>query len=161
MEIPEEENQVEVQEGTENLHETVEDEAFPPKRPYRAEARERRCEVWGTIFGFIFASFGFFGYIFLRLDWGPRSYAKSMRGEQKHRRECDSGLQVARLGLTPPVSQALCVIKSITPNLPPHSKALKFLAIGDWGRDGMVRFIACSDKSKIDLICKVLPKRCC
>lgn len=119
---------------------SIDDEERPAtERPYQTEAQERRCEVWTMILGLLLGVVGVGLYFFAgdQGRWGSRGYARMQRGVQLRRRECDTGLQISRMGRDPPVSHALCVERSVVPKLPAHNGALKFLVIGDWGRDGM------------------------
>lgn len=69
--------------------------------------------------------------------WNAREYARAIREVEALREQCDAGLRQRRLGLAPAVSHALCVDEPAAPALPAHSSAMRFLVIGDWGRDGM------------------------
>lgn len=69
--------------------------------------------------------------------WAARKYAQAAIEMEILREECDTGLQERRLGRDPPVSRALCVEDSVIPEIRKHKDALRFFAIGDWGRDGM------------------------
>lgn len=68
--------------------------------------------------------------------WGARRYANALADVQLLRDDCDAGLQRSRMGQAPPISTALCAANAEAPPLPRRS-GLRFVAVGDWGRDGM------------------------
>eukprot|EP00171_Calliarthron_tuberculosum_P014608 IDg14608t1 len=70
--------------------------------------------------------------------WGSRRYAAALSEADEMREGCDVGLQQSKLWQAPAVSYALCVPNASIPKLPPPAaNELRFVVLGDWGRDGM------------------------
>lgn len=71
-------------------------------------------------------------------QWGSRRYAEALSSSDELREGCDAGLRLRKLWHLPPISHALCVPDAATPALPPAvPNELRFVVLGDWGRDGM------------------------
>lgn len=72
--------------------------------------------------------------------WGARRYAKAALALAQSRKRCDHGLRRKYLWRGPQSSKAMCVQhkdRSVLPPDPIEKGELRFLVIGDWGRDGM------------------------